>query len=287
MDFIKRHFEKVIVIAVLVALIGLSGYLTWKTMGWQGGDTDTRRPGLKSDEPPLDLALYENTVRQMTQPALWKSDPNGMFRTENRKPPEQPPPPIGDTNKPPTVSIPPVYFERVEREVFNLMFMSYSWDEEMKKASNFQVNHDRRGITYFIDNVGDTIMGRLGDENTQCVITGFERIQTNVVRGSLPLTEDVSKLTVQVRDKPPITLIKGQPALWDEPVAWAGCQRRDAKDPKAIVKGKAERVRRGSNIVCGTNTYNVIDIKANQMIIVGPSKSETNVLTNVAPPENK
>jgi hypothetical protein len=285
MDFIKRHYEKVIVIVVLVALIGLAGYLIWKTWGLDGADAEIRITGPKSGESPLDLTLYENVIRQLAQPSLWESDPNAMFRTATPLPttltvdktapvPEERP-------------IDPVYFERVEREVFYLTFMSYSWNDQNQEASIFQLNYDKRGMTYFIDDVGDTIKGRLGDENTQYVITGFERVLTNVVKNGLPMTEDVSRLTVQVRDEPPITLTKGQRSLAREPVAWAGCQTRDVTNPKIIVKSKPERVRRGSKIVCGTNTYNVIDIKASQMIIVDTSESKTNMLTNVVPPADK
>jgi hypothetical protein len=290
MEFLKRYYEKIVLIVVLLGLIGSTGYLIWQTMGLAGGtDESLGRISSKDATLPIDTAMYDKTIKQMASPVLWESDPNQMFRTEKPKPPD--PGGGGPTSGPPPVlkcdpAPPPVYFRDVGYEPFNLMFMTYSYDDKKNLAYNFQLNFDKRGITYFIANVGDTIKQRLGEDNTGYVIVGFERIITNVVGPVGPVGLDLSTLTVQAPGEEPLKLQVKEAAKTREPYAWAGCQWCNT-NTLTVVSGQPKFVRRGSTVLCGTNTYNVIDIKTNQMIIVEPSKAETNVLSRTGSSRGK
>jgi hypothetical protein len=100
------------------------------------------------------------------------------------------------------------------------------------------------------------------------------------------VTLDISQLTVQAPGEEPMKLEINKPARTREPYAYAGCQWCDT-NKLVVVQGPRQFVRRGARITCNGKTYNVVDIKPNRMIIVGPSESETNVLTRAASPGGK
>lgn len=279
MDFIKQFYEKLIISLVLIGLIGSAGYLTWKTMSQVLGNDSIPRVTRASGVQPLDTAMYDTLAQMLAQPPEWKSDPDRFFRTD--KIPAQTPV-IVDGSKTSTPvqpiygPVPPLHFTRTEREWFNLRFESYTFDGAKGEARNFQINFANRAKTYFVPAIGSPVGDRF--ENTQYIIRDFQRILTNVVTGAGVIEEDISALTIQAPGEQPVVLVRGRLTPSEEPLAWVQCQERDAKNPEKIVRGREQRVRRGSAIRCQTNVYYVVDIKSNEMLIVGPSESQTNIV---------
>lgn len=257
MDFLKKHFEKVILAVALLVLI-VSATLMALRVGALGTEVEAVAIRTFKAEPvqPMDLSKYSNAIASLAQPVLWTNYPGNPFgpafaQTQEVVIVAPPPPPVAV----------PVQLVRVQRELFKLRFMAYSGAGE-----NFQLNFQFRPLSFFVHAVGDYVRNR--QENTGYKIISFERKTTNVVTDVGPREVDVSELTLQHEGEEPIRLVLNREAVQREPVATIRC----------VADMRTLQVRRGQRLDCGAKTYIVVDINQTQMVIVDAQSEEKHTI---------
>lgn len=249
MDFIKKHYEKVILAVALVALIGAAGFLAFKASALSEEVSETIRSPKPKGKPldPLDVGTYTNAIVSLQAPPTWVGDAD-PFKTGDIIKSETP------VNKGPDIVLADPYAVlSVSRRPFKLVFKSYLGD-----GRNFQISvltYPPR--TYFVEEVGMDISDQFG--KTGFKIIKFERrSQTVDVPGIGPREEDVSELTIQREGEDPIILVYNRLTEEKLPVASVQCTGGS----------QVFSVSRGQEFECGGKTYIVVDITPTQVIIM-------------------
>ena len=262
MDFLKRHYDKVVLAGALLLLIGSGVYLAFRVgaLSTEIEDAPRRLRQKGKNTTQLDLGTYSNAIVSINEPKLWSDasvDPFFPGRFTGPGPEGTPTGGNGETNLPVLV--------RIERELFKMLFLAYSYDAGAGEAYNFQLNLQFRPRTFFVRKVGDRVKER--DEDTGYVLAKFERKTAMVEDPSLPgkpRERDVSEVTLQHAGEEPIILIVGQPAEQREPVASVQCSGAMP----------AQKVRRGQQFGCPGASYNVVDITLTCIVILDAKSGE-------------
>ena len=262
MDFLKRHYEKIVLAVALVALIGSAIYLAMRVGQLSSEGPTTRTPIHAAPIPPVDLTSYSNAITSLAEPPLWtKGNPFAAIPTG----PERPVLSSTKTNLEPE----PVVLLSVIRKPFKLLFMAYA-DDPTAGGYNFQINFQFRARTFFIPATGDVIKDHY--EDTGYRIVKFERKSVAVYDPSLNTKRDrdVSELTVQHNGGNPVVLVLGKESEDQEPVALVRCTS----------DGLTGEYRRGQLLKCKGVTYKVIDIDIDpkQMVIVDTQTQEQHII---------
>jgi hypothetical protein len=261
MDFLKKHYEKIVLAVTLVALIVSAVLLAMNvgTLSSQLAEEPNYVPAV-APAPHAVLETYSNAVQLLSKPSLWTNEINPFVNTTI------PPTP---TN---TVVVPTNDFQvvlmNVVRKPFKLLFMTYSYDANAGTGYNFQINFQFRSRTFFTRSIGDPIRDRY--EDTGYLITKFEKkskIVDDPLLGS-KREKDLSELTVQHEGGNPVVLVLGLESEDQEPVAEVRCH----------ADGAIKEYRRGQSIECDRKTYKVVDITLQQMVIVDAQTQEQHII---------
>jgi hypothetical protein len=268
MDFLKKHYEKIVLAAALVALIASAVYLALRVNDLSNEGPTARITTHATSTPHVALATYSNAIASLAEPPLW-TNAGRVFRSipvQGIEFPKQPS--MTPTNAPPTVEFPVTLLSLV-RIPFKLLFMAYSPDAATG-GYNFQINFQFRARTFFVPAVGDIIKDHY--EDTGYLITTFERKSIVIDDPTLgrKRDKDVSELTVQHEGGNPVVLILGQETEDQEPVAQVRC----------AADGQTGDYRRGQSFTCKGATYKVFDIDINlkQVVIVDTQTQEQHII---------
>jgi hypothetical protein len=249
MDFLKKHYEKVALAVVLVALIASAIFLALRISALSSEPPPNPVVGKAARAPHAVFGAYSNALEALAQPPLWTNE-SGFDRVGQSYMPDV-------TNR--TTEF-PVVLMGVVRKPFKLLFKIYSYDADAKEGYNYQINFQFRARTFFIRGIGDLIKDRY--EDTGYKITKFEKKSATVNDPTLggQHEKDVSELTVQHEGGKPVVLVLGQESEDEEPVAQVRCGPA----------GATREYRRGQSFECERKTYRVfdIDIDLKQMIII-------------------
>ena len=271
MDFLKRHYEKIVLAAALVALIASAVYLAMRVNGVSSEEPTARISTRVTPMPHIDLAAYSNAIQSLAEPPLWTNTVVQLFVSLTTGSSPLPPPPPEPTNDHRVVEPQfPVTLLSVVRKPFKLLFMAYSPQGDTG-GYNFQINFQFRPRTFFVHAVGDDIKDQY--EDTGYRIINFEKksIRVNDPAFGGFRDKDVSELTVQHETDTPVVLILNKESEDQESVAEVRC----------TADGSTGEYRRGQELTCpkGT-TYKVIDIdsRLKQMVIVDTQTQEQHTI---------
>ncbi len=268
MDFLKRHYEKIILAVALVALIVSAVYLALRVNDLSNEGPTARTSIHVTPSPHVALATYSNAIASLAEPPLW-TNAGQVFIPIPVGQVIVPPPSDHGTSPPPVVTEFPVTLVSVVRKPFKLLFMAYSPDAATG-GYNFQINFQFRARTFFIPAVGDIIKDHY--EDTGYLITKFERKSIVIDDPTLgrKRDKDVSELTVQHEGGNPVVLVLGQETEDQEPVAQVHCD----------ADGQTGEYRRGQSFMCKGATYKVFDIDINQkqVVIVDTQTQEQHII---------
>jgi hypothetical protein len=262
MDFLKRHYEKIVLAVALVALIGSAIYLAMRVSQLSSEGPTMRAATHATPIQPIDLTSYSTAIASLTAPPMWThGNPFKEISTGNY---------IFSTNTNTNVETQlPITLLSVVRKPFKLLFMTYSYDPAAG-GYNFQINFQFRARTFFISQVGEDIKDHY--EDTGYRIVKFERKSVAVYDPSFNTTrdKDVSELTVQHEGANPVVLVLGKESEDQEPVAQVRC----------TADGLTGEYRRGQSLNCKGVTYKVfdIDIDQKQMVIVDSETKEQHII---------
>lgn len=262
MDFLKRHYEKLVLAVALLVLIGTAGYLAKKVtqLRQQVQDAPLRLPTKGKPVRPVVMDAYQRELARLKSPVLWTIPagsmfPNNPIPTNGPGPPPPPPPPK------PTPAL-----RQVIREAFRLRFDAYTWDAAKKEAHAFQINFPGRRRTYFVENIGQPVPEP--GETNRYVLVKFEKKSALVaVAGMDPIERDVSELTMQRAGDEPILLVLGR-ITEPNPEALVQC----GTDPQQ------QRLRTGGVFECNSRNYKVVDIAPTQMVIEDLKNGEKQII---------
>jgi hypothetical protein len=263
MDFLKKHYEKIVLAVALLALIVSAILLALKISSLSSElETAPTSASKVATAPHAAVETYSNAIQALAQPPLWTNVPVKPFD----------PKPIGPVF-PGAVSNEFVILMKVARMPFKLLFMTYSYDASTNEGYNFQINFQFRKRTFFTRAVRDGIKDRY--EDTGYRIIKFEKKSTLVNDPSLnnvKREKDVSELTVQHAGNNPVLLVLGQEAEEHEPVAQVRC----------TPTGPTQDYRRGQLIECQRKTYRIVDIVVDsdpkRMVIVDTQTQEQHII---------
>ncbi|MEI6085254.1 MAG: hypothetical protein WCS70_13265 [Verrucomicrobiota bacterium] len=261
MDFIKKHFEKLLLAGGLVVLIGCAAYLGYRVAKLSDEVQDSPRLSRgkkKAEVVATPTAIYSNAITGLQVPSLWQTNAIDPFHTQLEW---TAPVAILITNR---TAGPGISLLQVIRKQFTLKFQSYK-----EPGEEFAVNFITRNKTFFVKKIGMEIADTF--EKTGFVITKFEKKQTEVFNKGLGITNkvDLSELTIEKKDAPPIVLILGKVAQEREPVAALHCQ----------TDNQERRLRKGDELTCGGKTYKVIDITPTQVLIEDVKTKEQSTIS--------
>jgi len=266
MDFLKKHYEKVLLAVALVALIVSAILLALRINAFSSDLEQAPNPVARvAPAPHAALGTYSNAIVQLAQPPLWTNVTRNPFTPINIGPVIPPP----STN--PATEF-PVILMSAGRKPFKLLFKTYSYDVATNEGYNFQINFQFRARTFFISRVGDAIKDRY--EDTGYRIAAFEKKSVNVDDPTLGRSreKDVSELTVQREGGKPKVLVLSQEAVDEEPVALVRCG----------VEGQSFERRIGQSIECKRKVYKVVDIVVDsdpkRMVIVDTQTQEQHII---------
>jgi len=262
MDFLKRYYEKIVLAAALVALIGSAIYLAMRVSQLSSGGPTTRTAIKAVPIQPMDPTPYSNAITSLANPPLWT---NGNPFAEIGGPTPAPPTNIDKTAAPEL----PISLLSVVRKPFKLLFMAYA-NDPAAGGYNFQINFQFRARSFFIPAVGDLIKDRY--EDTGYRIVKFEKKSVAVYDPTFNTArdKDVSELTVQHEGANPVVLVLGKESEDQEPVAQVRC----------TADGLTGEYRRGQLLKCKGVSYKVfdIDIDQKQMVIVDTQTQEQHII---------
>ena len=193
MDFLKRHYDKIVLALALLVLIASAVYLASK-LEQLNREGPTRRAGAGKVIPPLNVGVYTNAIASLQTPPQWNFEARDLFNTS----------PLGDieehvpsgvvTSKVP-VEV-KIYLMKVEYKPFKLLFKAYTWNEDKQEPSNIQMNFRTFSRTFIVPAVGDEIKDRF--ESTHYKITKFEKKSAKMnIPGVGERDVDVSQLTIE------------------------------------------------------------------------------------------
>jgi len=259
MDFIKKHFEKLLLAGGLVVLIGCAAYLGYQVAKLTEELQDAPRLSRgkqKTTVMATPTTTYSNALTSLQVPSIWRPNAVDPFDTTLKWVPPPPPPDSSSTGD--VVSI-----IKIIPQPFKLKFQSYK-----DPGKDFAINFITRNRTFFVEKVGMEIADAF--EKTGYFITKFEKKQAAVYNRSLNITNlvDLSELTIEKQDTPAIVLVLDKVAQEKEPVGLVLCH----KDNQEV------RVRKGDEFTCGGKTYKVIDITPMQMIIEDTQSKEKHTI---------
>jgi hypothetical protein len=263
MDFLKRHYEKLVLAVALLVLIGTAGYLAKKVneLGQQVQNAPLRPPRKGKLVPPVSIESYQQVLVRLRKPSLWTNSPATMFPSFQM--------PNVDTGM---VTAPPppkatIVLRQVVREAFRLRFDAYTWNAVKREAHAFQINSLTSRRTFFIESLGQPVP-EVGESN-RFVLVKFEQKTAKVaVPGMEELMEkDVSELTLQRSGGDPVVLVLGRVSE-PNPVAVVQC----GTDPNL------RHLRAGGQFECNSRTYKVVDIAPTQMVIEDLKNRETQAI---------
>jgi hypothetical protein len=257
MDFIKKHYEKVVLAVALLALIGAAGFLAFKASALSEEVSET----IRSPKPKgraldaLDIGAYTNAIASLQGPPTW-ADATDPFHCGDiiLREAIQAPQIVTSTAEPYTVL-------GVNRRPFKLIFKEYQGE-----GRRFQINVlTIPPRTYFVEEVGMPITDQFG-------VTGFKIIKfehktvTINVPGIGPREVDASELTIQKEGEDPIVLVFNRVTEEKLPVASIQCTGGSIVYPS-----------RGNEFDCGGKTYIVVDITPTQVIIMDKLSKEKHI----------
>ena len=256
MDFIKKHYEKIVLAAALVALIGSAAFLAFKVSALSEEVTEAIRSRPKGKPlEPVDIAVYTNAIVRLQAPPTW-NDSSDMFQTGDKETHTGPDIPLPPTSEPYNVL-------GISRRPFKLIFKSYTGD-----GRNFQVNFLTRARTFIVAEVGMEIADHF--ERTGYFIKNFERkIEQQQVPGVGAREVDVSELIIQHEGDDPIKLVLNRETQEKEPVASIQCAEG----------GQLRLASRQQEFTCGDKTYIVVDITSTQLIIMDKLSKEKHTIS--------
>lgn len=263
MDFLKKHYERIVLAVALLALIVSAILLALKVSSLSSElETAPSSASKVVAAPRAAVQIYSNAIQALAQPPLWTNVPVKPFD----------PKPIGPVVQAPGSNEFPVVLMKATRLPFKLLFMTYSYDASTNQGYNFQINFQFRKRTFFTRAVRDAIKDHY--EDTGYRIVKFEKKSTTVNDPSLGRNreKDVSELTVQHEGNNPVILVLGQEAEEQEPVAQVRCAG----------VGPTLDYRRGQLIECQRKTYRIVDIVVDsdpkRMVIVDTQTQERHII---------
>ncbi len=264
MDWIKKHYEKILLAGALLLLILVAAYLVFRINRLN----EDIQNALRLPEPPnkpvslVELAPYSNAIVTLQAPPQW-TNPNVAMLF--------PPIPVKTAAPPVTVPVeiarPQIVLEGISRRPFQLQFKAYVWNAAANEGRNFQINFLTENRSFFVENVGSEIADRHG--KTGYFITKFER-KINLVRKpgiNAPIEEDVSQLTVKQESEEPIVLTLGKLAVYPKRYARIRTPERTVELPL------------GGTFESGEKTYKVVDITDKEVIILELKSGEKQTLS--------
>jgi hypothetical protein len=267
MNFLKKHYEKIILALALLVLIGTTVYLAH-----MGGALSAQvqqaagpvAPRGSKGVTPVPLAVYENARHSLEMPTLWTLPASNMFPPVN---PDTTTPVIVTTHQPDVVLL------QVLREPFKLLFQAYAWDDATKEGRNFQINFLTKQRTFFVERTGQQVPDTT--ETNRYLLAKFEhKIKLVSVPGiAAQQPHDISELTLKRGDEDPIVLVVKQ-VTEPNPMALLSCRA----SPEPL------RVRRDESFVCVGRNYKVIDITPTQVIILDIKSGEKQTLALTGAP---
>jgi hypothetical protein len=260
MDFVKRHWEKVLLGLGLLILIGSAAFLGIQIDTLNTETKEAPRRKIKGETvSPADLKPYTTALNVLKEPIQWVSDRDLFGYT---KTPDQP---TIVTNR---EEGPDITFVGVQLIPFKMLFKAYSGE-----GRTFQINMVSRGYTYIVDKVG----GPVGDTGYR--LTKFEPKTDTVFDPRLNnnRTVDISEITLEHEAEDSIILVLGHEGIQKAPFGLLEC------DPGWPSPKKPIKVRRGEQFTCNGKTYNVVDISPKQMVIVNTQSEQKQILGRTAP----
>jgi hypothetical protein len=267
MDFLKKHYEKILLAIALVALIVSAILLALRINALSSDLEQAPNPVARvAAAPHAVLRTYSNALALLAQPPLWTNVPVEPFTPRTVGPVYTNPAPGTLTNEFPVILM------SAGRKPFKLLFKAYNYDVTANEGYSFQINFQFRARTFFIPRVADPIKDKY--EDTGYRITKFEKKSVNVPDPSLGSSreKDVSELTVQREGGKPKILVLSQEAVDEEPVALVRCG----------VEGQNFERRIGQSIECRRKVYKVVDIVVDsdpkRMVIVDTQTQEQHII---------
>ena len=261
MDFIKKHYEKMLLALALLTLIGSAGWLASKVESLSLENQQvTRRPKPKGKTvQAVDVGSYSNAIASLRQPPLWTNDPSTMFPSARTVRTD-----INPVMHQEGRQGPGPFLDRVTREPFNLLFKAYTGD-----GHDFQLNFLSWARTFYVSDPGMEVADHFG--KTGYVITKFtqKKVLVNDPNLGTQSEKDVSELTLQHAGEDPIVLVLNQVKEGREPVAWVSCGGGDTR---------SRPVRRQQTFTCSDATYKVVDINPKQMLISNEKTGESQII---------
>ena len=264
MDWLKKYYEKVLLAAALLLLIGVAAGLVFKINSLSAEFQASIHPELPNKPvAPIELTTYSNALSTLTTPPLWtNANAARLF-----------PPVLVKPSTVPTQSVevvtpprPVIVLERIVRQPFKLYFLAYLVDDAAKGTGRgFQVNFLTWNRSFFVERVGAEIADRHG--KTGYFITKFER-KTELVEvpGIGKREKDRSELTVKHEGEDPITLTLGEVAVYPKRYARIRTPSRTADFGK------------GESFECADKTYKVFDITDKTVVIEDLKSGEKQTL---------
>ena len=264
MDFIKKHFEKILLVVTLLGVLGVALIL------WRKVDNLSEQvaAGISGPTGKTNLTRtptndYIKAIEDIKTPATWRVSAIDPFHTAREI---YNPQPLGPSNPPPNkvfVPVKPFLLKTITRKPFRMIFKSYTGLGE-----NFAISDGKR--TFFVAKIGEKIWSPIDRFDTGYVITNFEKKEMLIdVPGIGKHLRDVSELTIQRGTEAPILLVLNRITEEREPEAVITCQADNQDLP----------VRKGQHIVCGGKLYNVVDITLKQVLIVDDETREKHTIS--------
>ena len=270
MDFIKKHFEKILLTGTLLVLIGVAGFLAWK-IGQLSEEVNAGQKGAERERgfTMTPTGAYSNAMNGLKSPATWPFNPMDPFHTGI----EFGSATVSTNNLVKPGLKQPFALVKITRRFFKLIFKSYDGEGE-----NFKINEGKR--TFIVSKVGDKIWspvdrmvnGTNVAYDTGYVVIGFTNKTQHIDVAGIPggRQQDISELTVQRGNELPIVLVRNKSIEEREPEAIVTCLSDNQNLP----------MRKGQPINCGGKSYNVVDIGLQQVVIVDDQTKEQFILSN-------
>jgi hypothetical protein len=235
MDFLKKHYDKVLLMAVLVATITSAIVLAAKVSVIRGAtDAEIGKKLEGINAAPLDMTRYRRALDEREHPFQWPSGLQNLF-AKGRV--------IVDDG--PATGLPLRFMPPFRYEPFKLLFKAYTRD------GVYALNVRDFSRTYFV---------RLNEEVEGYAVMKFEPKTVSRFNPRIGATveEDVSELTLQRPNERPIVLVLGRVAEYPEPIA-------TLRGPGGV----DIPVRYGQSFTVSDRTFkvNVIDTAKNQVLI--------------------
>ncbi len=247
-DFLKKHFEKLLLALALVVLIVSAWLLSNQVDQLNTANQEVRRRQKKkgNDVQSIPLGPYSNVLAYLQSPPLWTNPIRIVITTQSPTGPN-----VDNTGT--VTGCDPACLTSVTREPFKLLFKAYTGD-----GHNFQLNLSTYNKTFYVADVGMEVADKF--DKTAYFIKDFKQKKTTVNDSQMgrDYEKDVSELTLQRTGDDPIVLTLNQIKEGREPVAWVRCEGENRSRP----------IRKQQTFTCKDKTWKVVDINQNQMLII-------------------